>query len=62
MSLRARLAILTTAGLVAAGFTVSLLFNPLCSVFHTRRHYATKAPAHVTQSVATTTPTSADHP
>jgi hypothetical protein len=46
MSLRFRLAVLMTAGIITAGYTASLVFDPLCAVFRSRRHYAHKPAAH----------------
>lgn len=52
MSLRLRLAVLATAGLIAAGYTAALAFEPLCSVFRSTRHYSTRAEraAHTTSA------------
>jgi hypothetical protein len=63
MSLRTRLLVLATAGIIAAGFTAVLAFEPLCSVFRSARHYAGRGtPSHNT-APATSTPTSlAVHP
>jgi hypothetical protein len=63
MSLRHRIVVLASAGLIAAGLTAALAFEPLCSVFRSTRHYARKAAAHSTTPVTTATPTSlAAHP
>jgi hypothetical protein len=63
MSLRHRVVVLASAGLIAAGLTAALAFEPLCSVFRSTRHYARKSAAHSTAPVTTPTPTSlAAHP
>jgi len=46
MSLRFRLAVLTSAGLIAAVYTAALAFEPLCSVFRSARHHSTRTAAH----------------
>ena len=58
MSLRLRLAVLTTAGLIAAGYTAALAFEPLCSVFRSTRHYSTRSAGHPTPAPATASETS----
>lgn len=58
MSLRARIAVLTTAGLIAAGYTASLLVDPLCSVFRSKRHYAGVAESHTVPTTSTIAPAS----
>lgn len=64
MSLRLRLAVLTSAGLIAAIYTAALAFEPLCSVFRSARHYSTRGavahPAHHSPA-ATTTELAAHH-
>jgi len=63
MSLRLRLAVLASAGLIAAGYTASLAFEPLCSVFRSTRHYARRSTVPPTAAVTTTTSTTlAAHP
>ena len=63
MSLRHRIVVLASAGLIAAGLTAALAFEPLCSVFRSTRHYARKPAAHSTTPVTAATPTSlAAHP
>jgi hypothetical protein len=63
MSLRFRLAMLTSAGLIAAALTAALAFEPLCSVFRSTRHHAGKTATHSIMPVTTATPTSlAAHP
>jgi hypothetical protein len=63
MSLRHRFVVLASAGLIAAGLTAALAFEPLCSVFRSTRHYARKPVAHSITPVTTATPTSlAAHP
>ncbi len=57
MSLRHRIVVLASAGLIAAGLTAALAFEPLCSVFRSTRHHAHKAVAHSTTPVTTATPT-----
>jgi hypothetical protein len=42
MSLRVRLAVLLSAGLIAAGYTAALAVVPLCAVFRSMRHYSTR--------------------
>jgi hypothetical protein len=62
MSLRLRFVVLASAGLIAAGLTAALAFEPLCSVFRSTRHYAAKPVVHSTP-VTPATPTSlAAHP
>jgi hypothetical protein len=63
MSLRLRFAVLASAGLLAAGYTAALAFEPLCAVFRSMRHYSTRsaeraAPATTKGGV---TPTAAAH-
>jgi hypothetical protein len=58
MSLRLRFAVLTTAGLIAAGYTAALAFEPLCSVFRSTRHYSTRAAGHATTAPAPVSETS----
>lgn len=58
MSLHTRIVVLTTAGLIAAGYTALLLFDPLCSVFSSKRHYAGVPKSHAT----TTLTSAAEHP
>jgi len=63
MSLRHRIVVLASAGLIAAGLTAALAFEPLCSVFRSTRHYARKPALHSNTPVTTVTPTSlAAHP
>jgi hypothetical protein len=62
MSTRVRLAVLTTAALIAAGYTASLAIEPLCSVFRSPRHYAGHASTHSSTPTASTPATLADHP
>jgi hypothetical protein len=63
MSLRHRIVVLASAGLLAAGLTAALAFEPLCSVFRSTRHYARKPAAHSGAPATTATPTSlAAHP
>jgi hypothetical protein len=57
MSLRLRLAVLGTAGLIAAGYTAALAFEPLCSVFRSTRHYSTRTAHRATPAPASETPT-----
>jgi hypothetical protein len=57
MSLRVRFAVLTTAGLIAAGYTAALAFEPLCSVFRSTRHYSSRAAERTTPAPASETPT-----
>jgi len=63
MSLRLRFPVLASAGLIAAGLTAALAFEPLCSVFRSTRHHAGKTAAHSTMPMTAATPTSlAAHP
>jgi hypothetical protein len=63
MSLRHRIVVLASAGLIAAGLTAALAFEPLCSVFRSTRHYARKPAVHSAAPATTATPTSlAAHP
>jgi hypothetical protein len=63
MSLRHRIVVLASAGLIAAGLTAALAFEPLCSVFRSTRHYARKPAMHSGGPATTATPTSlAAHP
>ena len=63
MSLRHRIVVLASAGLIAAGLTAALAFEPLCSVFRSTRHFARKPAAHSATPVTTASPTSlAAHP
>jgi hypothetical protein len=57
MSLRLRLAVLTSAGLIAAGYTAALAFEPLCSVFRSTRHHSTRTAERATPAPASETPT-----
>ncbi len=52
MSLRIRMVALTIAGLIAAGYTASLMFDPLCSVFRSKRHYAGAPEPHMATTTA----------
>ena len=57
MSLRLRLVVLTTAGLIAAGYTATLAFEPLCSIFRSTRHHSTRSAAHAAPAPAAATST-----
>jgi hypothetical protein len=63
MSLRLRFLVLATAGLIAAGYTAALAFEPLCSVFRSTRHHSTQtARRAATSRVASTPRAFAAHP
>ncbi len=62
MSLHTRIVVLTTAGLIAAGFTTALLFDPLCSVFSSKRHYAGGIAHRPPAATATATPAATQPP
>ena len=57
MSLRIRLAVLASAGLIAAAYTAALAFEPLCSVFRSTRHHSTRIAAHAAPAPSAATPT-----
>jgi hypothetical protein len=60
MSLRLRLAILTSAALITGGYATSLAIEPLCSVFRSTRHHPSRRAALQT-SAERTARTLAEH-
>jgi len=62
MSLRLRLAVLTSAGLIAAIYTAALAFAPLCSVFRSAHHHSIPVAVHATPTAFATPASSAATP